>query len=223
MQKTFSYTNQYGYVIRLQRTKGAKSMKHDHPTPDADPLADYTPVTLRRTRHDGWTAERQRTFLLALAETGCISVACEEAGITTRSAYRLRHHPSGAPFAEAWDQALRFATARLMTLAYERSIRGSIREQWRDGKLVGEVRQPSDRLLALLLTHLAPWNAEPGTRWARLNRMAHDAGAAFTPMLDALEDSPVPADPLTAADFAAPAIPRGQDPEGAPIDLDETW
>ena len=199
-------------------------MKHDHPTQaDTDPLADYTPVTLQRTRHDGWTAARQRTFLAALAESGCISVACADAGITARSAYRLRHHPSGAPFAAAWDQALRFATARLMTLAYERSIRGSVREQWRDGKLVGEVRQPSDRLLALLLTNLAPWNAEQNTRWARLNKMADDAGAAFMPMLDTLHDSPVPADPLSDIDFVAQPILRGHDPQGAPFDADETW
>lgn len=197
-------------------------MKHDHPTAaDEHPLADYEPVTLQRTRHDGWTAARQRTFLTALAETGCISVACQEAGITTRSAYRLRHHPSGRPFAEAWDQALRFATARLMTLAYERSIRGAVREVWRDGKLVGETRQPSDKLLALLLTNLAPWNDQPNTRWARLNRMADEAGAAFVPMLDMLQDSPVPADPLTHVDFAQPPIVHGHDPQGAPFDADD--
>lgn len=200
-------------------------MKHDHPSQgDSDPLADYTPVTLQRTRHDGWTAERQRVFLTALAESGCISVACQEAGITARSAYRLRHHPSGQPFAEAWDQALRFATARLMTIAYERAIRGSVREQWRDGKLVGEIRQPSDKMLALLLTNLAPWNDQQGTRWARLHRMADQAGAAFAPMLDVLQDSAVPADPLTHLDFAAPPILRGHDAEGAPHDEDgDEW
>jgi hypothetical protein len=198
-------------------------MKHDHPTSDENPLAHYQPVTLQRTRHDGWTAQRQRTFLAALAETGCISEACHEAGITARSAYRLRQHPSGAPFAAAWDQALRFATARLMTLAYERSIRGSVREQWRDGKLVGETRQPSDRLLALLLTHLAPWNDAPGTRWSRLNKMAGEAGTALLPMLDALQDSAVPADELAEVDYAAAPIPHGHEPNGAPFDADETW
>ena len=199
-------------------------MKHEHPRPaDENPLADYTPVTLQRTRHDGWTADRQRSFLTALAETGCISVACEQAGISARSAYRLRQHPSGQPFADAWDQALRFATARLMTLAYERSIRGSVREVWRDGKLVDEIRQPSDKLLALLLTNLAPWNAEQNTRWARLNKMANEAGAALAPMLDALQDSPVPADALVAADFAAQPILRGHDPQGAPLDVEAGW
>lgn len=199
-------------------------MKHDHPIPaENELLADYTPVTLERRRHDGWTAERQRTFLTALAETGCISAACEEAGITPRSAYRLRAHPSGEPFAAAWDQALRFATARLLTLAYERSIRGSVREVWREGKLVGEIRQPSDRMLALLLTNLAPWSADGNTRWSRLNAMANQAGAAFLPMLDGLRDSPVPADPLAPSNFAPPPIPRGQDGEGAPFDESVDW
>ncbi|MCW4461959.1 hypothetical protein OK349_09595 [Sphingomonas sp. BT-65] len=77
-------------------------MKHDHPTDTTDPLADYTPVTLR-ARHDGWTAERQRSFLRALADTGCISEAAHITGITPRSAYRLRHHPNGRAFSVAWD------------------------------------------------------------------------------------------------------------------------
>lgn len=49
-------------------------------------LADYRPVTGQRTRHDGWTAERQRIFLTALAETGCISEACGLAGVSSRCA-----------------------------------------------------------------------------------------------------------------------------------------
>src|SRR5436190_19917640 len=47
----------------------------------------------RKPRHDGWTAERQRAFIAVLAETGCVSEACAEIGITPRSAYRLREHP----------------------------------------------------------------------------------------------------------------------------------
>ena len=56
------------------------------------PAPDFAPVPVRR-RHDGWTACRQRAFIAALAETGCISEACAEVGITPRSAYRLRQHP----------------------------------------------------------------------------------------------------------------------------------
>ena len=62
-------------------------------------LADYRPVPQTRVRHDGWTAERQRTFLTVLAETGCISDACCLAGVSSRSAYRLRQRPDAAHFA----------------------------------------------------------------------------------------------------------------------------
>jgi hypothetical protein len=51
-----------------------------------------------RNRYDGWTAGRQRAFIAALAETGCVSEACAEVGIIARSAYRLREQP-GRPFA----------------------------------------------------------------------------------------------------------------------------
>ena len=38
------------------------------------PLPDFAPVPLRY-RHDGWTPERQRGFIEALADTGCVSRA----------------------------------------------------------------------------------------------------------------------------------------------------
>jgi hypothetical protein len=198
-------------------------MQHDHPSlADAAPLANYAPVPQQRRRPDGWTAERQRLFLTVLAETGCISEACIQAGITARSAYRLRAHPKAAAFAAAWDQALRVATAKLLTLAYERAIRGAVREHWRDGKLISETRAPSDKLLSLLLTHLAPWNADAGTRWARLDTMAGSAAQKLAPGLATLEDSEVVADLLNDADFAPRPIDHEEVPL-APFDEDDAW
>nr|MBA3243033.1 hypothetical protein [Acidobacteriota bacterium] len=66
--------------------------------------ASFEPAAIR-TRQDGWTADRQRNFIAALAETGCVSEACAEVGITARSAYRLREHPLAAAFRAAWDHA----------------------------------------------------------------------------------------------------------------------
>ena len=175
-------------------------MKHDHPTPDpGDPLAHYAPATLR-ARHDGWTAERQRTFLAALAETGCISEASRAAGIAQRSAYRLRNHPEGEVFAMAWDRALQFATARLMTTAYERAIKGSTRELWKHGELVGEIRQPSDRMLIWLLERIIapiPGNLNgAGFRWASALNWGNRIRRVFETALGSLSDSGVSADPL---------------------------
>ncbi|WP_404371721.1 hypothetical protein AB5I39_04530 [Sphingomonas sp. MMS24-J45] len=145
----------------------------DHPNPDllinmneaeekiaaenaAKRRANYEAVQLARRRFSGWTAERQRTFLAALADTGCVSVAAEAAEITPRSCYRLRRHPKGAAFAKAWDDALLVATGRLVAIAFERAIIGTPREIWRGGKLVAEMSIPSDKMMMFMLQRLMP-------------------------------------------------------------------
>jgi hypothetical protein len=65
----------------------------------------FTPVPVR-ARHDGWTEERQRTFIRVLAETRCVGAAALAAGISRESAYRLRRRKGAESFAEAWDSIL---------------------------------------------------------------------------------------------------------------------
>jgi hypothetical protein len=89
-------------------------------------------VTLS-ARHDGWTELRQYRFLFALAETGRISVAAREAGMSRQSAYTLREHPRAEAFAAAWDAALthrdavRAAEHRNAPARSDRSIAESLR------------------------------------------------------------------------------------------------
>ncbi|MCL6741196.1 hypothetical protein LZ518_08640 [Sphingomonas sp. RB56-2] len=137
----------------------------DYPLGDeaSGPLV-FAPVAVK-PRHDGWTAERQRAFIAVLAETGCVSEACAEVGITPRSAYRLREHPKAKAFCEAWDHALSFASARLTSIAFERAVHGSVERIYRNGELVEERRKPSDKLLMWLLGQVDP----AGFGW--LNRM----------------------------------------------------
>ena len=124
----------------------------------------FAPVPVKR-RHDGWTAERQRAFIATLAETGCVSEACAEVGITPRSAYRLREHPKAVSFRSAWDHATSMASARLVALAFERAVHGGVERIYRNGELVEERRKPSDKLLMWLLSHHDPvaygWLARP--------------------------------------------------------------
>lgn len=194
-------------------------MKHDPLTPDgAETVADYTPVTLA-PRRNGWTADRQRAFLCALAETGSVSVACKAAGITARSAYRLRADPRGAPFAAAWNRAIYVATHALVAAAFERATKGSYREYWKNGELVGETRQPSDTMLKFLLARLVPsmFNCAPEQNWLGV----YQAQQMLPELLDALTDCDVPADRLSAVDFEprprqtahAPLIPPGTEEE----------
>jgi hypothetical protein len=56
----------------------------------------------RKTRRDGWTAERQLRFLAALCETRSITTAACTAGMSRESAYRLRDRAE--LFAAFWDR-----------------------------------------------------------------------------------------------------------------------
>lgn len=176
---------------------------------------DFTPVRTR-ARFDGWTAERQRIFLTALAESGCISIACHDAGMTARSAYRLRAHPDGASFARAWDHALRLALPRLATIAVDRAVRGSITEKWVDGRLVSETRAPSDRLLMFLLQRFSPPAPAPDARLTELEEMAANASRGFLQALDGLADSDVQASPLSALDYMPTPIADRAEQSPAP-------
>ena len=196
-------------------------MKHDPITADgAEALAGYKPVPLA-PRRNGWTAHRQRTFLSALAETGSVSVACKAAGISARSAYRLRADPRGAPFAKAWAYALYMATHALTAIAFERATKGSYREYWKDGRLIGETRQPSDTMLKFLLTRLAPsmFNC-PTTFNGRFVKMAQDE---LPGLLDALTDCDVQADRLTDSDYDFPPREVAHDPLIKPGIEDDSW
>jgi hypothetical protein len=40
-------------------------------------LPDFAPVPRQGNRHDGWTPARQRAFIEALADTGCVTRAAQ--------------------------------------------------------------------------------------------------------------------------------------------------
>lgn len=101
-----------------------------------------------RVRHDGWTEARQRLFLRALAETGCVRDACARARISSTSAYRIRKtNPS---FARAWTRALGKAATTIEQAAYERAVIGWDEPIVSGGKIIGQRRRHSDALLRML-------------------------------------------------------------------------
>jgi hypothetical protein len=71
-------------------------------------LLSFTPVPVRY-RRDGWTPARQRVFIAALAESGCVLAACRRVGKSAEAAYRLARRPDAAAFRAAWEAALRLA------------------------------------------------------------------------------------------------------------------
>lgn len=79
------------------------------PAPDVMArLLAFPPVPVRY-RRDGWTPARQRRFIAALAECGCVLEACRRTGKSAEAAYRLWRRPDAAGFRAAWDAALRLS------------------------------------------------------------------------------------------------------------------
>ena len=56
----------------------------------AGELPSFTPVPRKSKRHDGWTEDRQRRFIEALADTGSVQAACRAVNMRTVGAYYLR-------------------------------------------------------------------------------------------------------------------------------------
>ena len=75
------------------------------------PLPDFTPVPHRNNRHDGWTPERQRAFIEALADTGSVSRAARMVNMAQANCYTLRRAPGAESFRSAWEAALDFGVS----------------------------------------------------------------------------------------------------------------
>ena len=60
-----------------------------------------------------WTPAKQRIFLIALLDTGCVTRAARAAGMSRSSAQRLRSRLTGTPFDRAWQQAMTIHARRL--------------------------------------------------------------------------------------------------------------
>jgi AraC-like DNA-binding protein len=62
-----------------------------------------SPPPPRRAR---WTPAKQRIFLVALHDAGCVAAAAQAAGMSRSSAHRLRQRLAGTPFVRTWDSVL---------------------------------------------------------------------------------------------------------------------
>lgn len=114
---------------------------------------DFAPASRGASRYDGWTPDRQRAFVKALAETGCVTRACAWVGMSNVGAYLLRKGPGAEAFAAAWDEALAVGTERLADIAYERAVYGVPVPVFHKGEQVGEKRWYNDRLLMWVMRH----------------------------------------------------------------------
>jgi hypothetical protein len=131
-------------------------------SPDAAPsppasaaILDFAPVPVA-PRADGWTAEKQRAFIEALADTGSVPLAAKSVGMGVEGAYRLRRRADASAFAAAWDAAYGVMTQRLTDAAFARAIHGVANPVFFQGEMVGERVQYDERLTRFLLERHDP-------------------------------------------------------------------
>ena len=122
-----------------------------------DPAAyDWIPV-LKKRRKDGWSPDKQRAFIEALADSGSVATAAQRVDMSESSAYRLRRAPGAEAFDRAWSAAIDAASKKLLDAAFERALVGTDEPVFdRDGNRVGRRLRQSDRLLMFLLRAYGP-------------------------------------------------------------------
>ncbi len=113
-------------------------------------LPAFEPVP-RKFRHDGWTPARQKAFIGALADTGCVARAARHVNMSKEGAYWLRRQPGSESFRRAWEAALDLGVQRLKDELYERALEGQLVPVFIGGKLKGFKRVKNDRLLMFAL------------------------------------------------------------------------
>ncbi|MGK6355267.1 hypothetical protein ACMGDH_08560 [Sphingomonas sp. DT-207] len=133
---------------------------------DADLLA-FTPVPLGRIQHNGWSPQRQRNFIAALAAMGSVLHAARAVGMTKQSAYNLRSRPGAESFAAAWNLALHMGYDEMFGHAMDRALNGVVTPRFYRGKQVGMRRSFDYRLAFAALNGSPPPPLRPRNKVAR--------------------------------------------------------
>jgi hypothetical protein len=135
----------------------------DPDDPDFNDLLAFTPVPLRRKRANGWTAERQRRFVLALSVMGAVGPAVRAVGMGRASAYRLRERAGAESFAEAWDIAIATGADRQFHAALDLAINGVTTVRVLRGGMVDVVNSLDRKVLnAALLPKTGAFSRKSG-------------------------------------------------------------
>lgn len=102
-------------------------------------------------RADGWTPDRQRLFLVTLAEGATVEAAAAKVGLSPQSAYSFRQRAAGAAFALGWHAALLLQRQKLADTLTSRAFDGQTDTLTRaDGTSVQRHRHDNRLALALL-------------------------------------------------------------------------
>jgi len=110
----------------------------EHPTQDQfNEIPDTADLAQPKERHDGWSPDKQVTFLEALARTGNVRAAATYAGLSRESAYKLRRRRDGRAFARAWDAAIIHARDIFQDELLDKGLNGWSEAVWHQGEEVG--------------------------------------------------------------------------------------
>jgi hypothetical protein len=111
----------------------------------------FRPVPSRTGRRDGWTEERQRAFIAALARCGSVSAAAKQVGKSASGAYRLCDREGAEDFARAWDEAVEMGRDAVLDNVIDRAMHGGWVPVVRRGRIVRMEYRPFDRLTLAVL------------------------------------------------------------------------
>jgi hypothetical protein len=74
--------------------------------PEILALLDFAPVERRNKRHDGWSPDHQRGYIIGLALIGNVDKAAHQVGRTQSGAWTVRNSAGAEGFGKAWDDAI---------------------------------------------------------------------------------------------------------------------
>jgi AcrR family transcriptional regulator len=108
----------------------------------------------RGWKRDGFTPEKKRKAVKALAKYGTVVDAARAVGVSDTTFYR--HLNKDPDFLRMCELAREEAAKPIETLAWERATIGAEEVVIRDGKVVQVKRKPSDAMLRMLLMASSP-------------------------------------------------------------------
>ncbi|HEX8622728.1 MAG TPA: hypothetical protein VF718_12230 [Allosphingosinicella sp.] len=114
----------------------------------------FEPVPLRH-RCDGFTPEKQRAYVEALADCGIAREAAARVGLTEQAIARVRRRSDARSFDRACEAAHLFGARRIRSTLWERAIEGTVRGRYYRGELIAEERVFDNRLLTYLYGKVA--------------------------------------------------------------------
>ena len=135
----------------------------------AQTLPAFAPVPRKKEQARGWTPQRQRLFIEALAGTGSVKSAARAVGLSAKSAYDLRRASGAEGFRKAWEAALDIGIQMIEDVAMDRALNGVEEPVFAYGKIIGTRRVYNDQLLMFMLRSRSPRRFAGGGQPRALN------------------------------------------------------